>query len=182
MPKPRVSIVSVAIAAVSVAIAFRNYSREQLSQKIHFHLAAKEYFSNLVKWADESMLLLSEALHLCDLDPQKCEKGKFFDCRHDLRIKLSAQIDKGRWFFPDPAVDQHGQHKEALFRGYRPAVLNGLVFAYRAVTSLDDVNAAKNSEARVEIDRGRRMFTSEMQQILDPRTRDEVFRKLTLFT
>jgi len=181
-----VSIISVAIAAVSVAIAFYNYriasrnsSREQLTQKIEAAKWRREYFSDLVKWSDESMLLLSEALHLCDLDPQKCEKGKFFDTRHALRIKLSAQIDKGRWFFSNYATDQHGQHKEAAFRGYRSPVLNGLVFAYRAVTSLNGMDAAKNTEARVEIERGKRLFTSEIQQVLDPRTRDEEFKKLT---
>lgn len=136
-PAVLVSIVSAAIAAVSVAIAFRNYRREQLNQKIQAAKWKKEYFSDLLRWSDESMLLLSEALHLCELDPQNCEKGKLFDSRHVLRIKLSAQIDKGRWFFPNYAADQHGQHKEAAFRGYRPAILNGLVFAYRAVTSLE---------------------------------------------
>ena len=181
-----VSVVSAAIAAVSVAIAFYNYrvasrnsSREQLNQKIEAAKWRREYFSDLVKWSDESMLLLSEALHLCDLDPQKCETGKFFDSRHALRIKLSAQIDKGRWFFPNYAVDQHEQHKEAAFRGYRLAVLDGLVFTYRAVTSLDYVNGANKTAARVQIEQGKKLFTSEIQQILDPRTRDEEFRKLT---
>jgi|SRR5208337_511862 len=131
-----VSIVSTVIAAGSVAIALRNYRREQLNQRIQAAKWQKEYFSDLLRWSDESMQLLSEALHLCDLDPQKCENGRFFDARHSLRIELSAQIDKGRWFFPNYAPEEHGRHKEAAYRGYRPAVLDGLVFAYRAVTSL----------------------------------------------
>jgi hypothetical protein len=173
-----VSIVSAAIAASSAAIAFSNYSREELNQKIQTAKWKREYFAEVVKWSDESILLLSEALHLCDLDPQKCEKGEFFDNRHVLRIKLSAQIDKGRWFFPNYAIDEHGQQKEVAYRGYRPAVLNGLVFAYRAVTSLDYIDMTKNTDARMEIERGKRLFTGEIQLVLDPRTRDEEFKKL----
>jgi hypothetical protein len=174
-----ISIVSAAIAAAGAAIAYGNYRRERLRQKIESAKWKREYFSDILKWADESVLVLSEALHLCDLDPQQCEKGKFLSDRHALRIKLWAQVDKGRWFFPNYATDQHGLHKELAYRGYRAAVLNALVRAYRAVTSLDCVNAENNTAARAEIESGGRQFTSEIQEVLAPRTRDEEFRKLT---
>lgn len=174
-----VSIVSTIVAAGAVAINVRNYRREQLNQKIQTAKWKREYFQDLLKWSDESMLLLSEALHLCDLDPQKCEKGRFFDTRHDLRIKLSAQIDMGRWFFPNYAPEEHGQHKQAAFRGYRHAVLDALVFAYRAVTNnMNYVDCSKNGPARNELEKAKRLFTSEIQKVLDPRSRDEEFRKL----
>jgi len=174
-----VSVIAVVVAAGSAAISFWNYRRELLNQKIQAAKWQKEYFSDLVKWSDESMLLLSEALHLCDLDPQKCEKGKFFDNRHTLRIKLSAQIDKGRWFFANYASDQYGQHKEEAFRGYRHQVLDGLVFAYRAVTELNYVDISKNGPAREAINRAKRQFTSEIQKVLAPESRDAEFKKLT---
>ena len=178
-PAVAVPIISAVIAAVSAAIAFRSFQREQLNQKIQAAKWKKEYFADLLKWSDESMLILSESLHLCDLDPQKCEKGEFFETRHALRIKLSAQIDKGRWFFPNYASDEHGLHKEEAFRGYRQAVLNGLVIAYRAVTDLDSADVSKNGGHRTKIESGKRLFTSEIQKILNPRSRDEEFRKLT---
>ena len=97
----------------------------------------QEYFADLLKWSDDSMLLLSEALHLCELDPKKMGDGKFFESRHLLRVKLSAQIDRGRWFFSNYATEQHGQRKHSAYRGFRPAVLDGLVYAYREITSLN---------------------------------------------
>jgi hypothetical protein len=69
-----VSIVSAAIAASSAAIAFSNYSREELNQKIQTAKWKREYFAEVVKWSDESILLLSEALHLCDLDRRSARR------------------------------------------------------------------------------------------------------------
>lgn len=178
-PSVVVSAIAATIAAASAAVTFRNYRREQLNQKIQAAKWQKEYFVDLVKWSDESLLLLSEALHLCDLDPQKCEKGKFFDIRHALRVKLSAQIDKGRWFFPNYVVDEHGQHKEEAYRGYRHKVLDGLVYAYRAVTKLNYVDGSKNEDARESINQAKRQFTSELQKVLAPESRDAEFKKLT---
>jgi len=178
-PSVVISAVAVTIAAASAAVSFRNYRRERLNQKIQAAKWQKEYFVDLLKWSDESMLLLSEALHLCDLDPQKCGKGEFFNIRHTLRVKLSAQIDKGRWFFPNYVVDEYGQHKEEAYRGYRHKVLDGLVYAYRAVTKINYVNGSNGEESRESIYRAKRQFTSEIQKLLAPETRDAEFNKLT---
>ena len=125
------------------------------------------------------MILLSEALHLCELDPQKCEKGKFFDTRHMLRIKLSAQIDKGRWFFPNIDTDRHGNHKVEAYRGYRQKVLDGLVSTYVSVTELNYHDGSENGEIRESIEKAKRQFTSEVQKILAPNSRNKEFEKLT---
>jgi len=177
-PAVIVSVTSAVIAGTSAVIAFRSSRREQLNQKIQAAKWQKEYFSDLVKWSDESMLLLSDAMHLCELDQQNCEEQKFFDSRHTLRIKLSAQIDRGRWFFPNEEVDQHGRDKEEGFRGYRHQVLDQLVFAYRAVTKLKHSDISK-SEARTTIEQAKRAFTGQIQKILAPRARNEEFTNLT---
>ena len=174
-----VSAVAVIIAGVTATLSYRKDRREQLNQKIQAAKWQREYFADLLKWSDESILLLSEALHLCDLDPKKCENGKFFDSRHTLRIRFSAQIDKGRWFFQNYIVDQHGQEKEGAYQGYRHEVLDGLVFAYRAVTKLDYVDYSKNSSAREDISLAKRQFTTEIQKVLAPGSRDAEFKQLT---
>jgi hypothetical protein len=145
-PAVFISAIAACISALSALIAVWNYRREQLNQRITAAKWKKEYFADLLKWSDESMLLLSESLHLCDLDPGKMEGSKFFDARHLLRIRLSAQIDRGRWFFPNYAVEQHGAHKHEAYRGYRPTVLDGLVHAYRAVGSLNYAEVGQNRD------------------------------------
>ncbi|KEA63129.1 hypothetical protein ADIMK_2653 [Marinobacterium lacunae] len=173
-----ISAAAAVIAAGAALISAGTLRKELLTQRIEAAKWKKDYFSDLTHWSDESMRLLSEALHLCDLAPTKCESPTFFDRRHQLRVNLSAQIDKGRWFFPNDATEDHGQHKEAAYRGYRPAVLDALVDAYSAVSVLDHQGKSNHPHMRKEIQQAKRIFTSEIQQVLDPQSRDKEFKKL----
>ena len=177
-PAVLISAIAACIAAVSALITSWNYRREQLNQKITAAKWKKEYFADLLKWSDETMLLLSEALHLCELDPKRMENNKFFESRHTLRVKLSAQIDRGRWFFPNYATEKHGQHKHEAYRGYRPVVLDSLVHAYRSLTALNYRDASQNSGVKSELEVAKRLFTTEVQKVLDPRVRDEEFKNI----
>ena len=177
-PAILIAAASALIAAISAILTIWNYRREQLNQKVSAAKWKREYFADLLKWSDECMALLSEAFHLCELDPKRMGDNKFFDARHNLRIKLSAQVDRGRWFFPNYAVEKHGQHKHKAFRGFRPAVLDGLVHTYRSVTALNYIDASKNQDIQKRIEEAKRLFTSEIQRVLDPRSRDEEFKNL----
>jgi hypothetical protein len=177
-PAVLVSTISALIAAFSALISTWNYRREQLNQKMSAAKWKKEYFADLLKWSDESMFMLSEALHLCDLDPKRMEGDRFFELRPTIRVKLSVQIDRGRWFFPNYAVEKHGHHKHEAFKGFRQPVLDGLVNAYHAVTLLNYADASQNKSARENVEVAKRLFTSEIQMVLDPRNRDKEFKKL----
>nr|VFJ49395.1 MAG: hypothetical protein BECKFW1821B_GA0114236_100538 [Candidatus Kentron sp. FW]VFJ56968.1 MAG: hypothetical protein BECKFW1821A_GA0114235_10664 [Candidatus Kentron sp. FW] len=87
--------------------------RETVVQK---RLMREQYFSELKQWADETVSSLSEAVHLCDLDPNKCAEPSFFNRRHDLRVIFSALIDRGRWFFPNVEHVGIGQRSEEFIR------------------------------------------------------------------
>jgi len=174
-PAVVISAIAACISAFSALIAVWNYRREHLNQRISAAKWKKEYFADLLKWSDEAMLLLSESLHLCDLDPKLMEDGAFFEMRHAMRIKLSAQIDRGRWFFPNHLIEMHGLHKHEAFRGYRPATLKALVDTYRALTSLSYTRLSDNMAYKGEIKNAKRLFTSEIQKVLNPRDRDREF-------
>jgi hypothetical protein len=174
-----VSLLSVAVAAMSAGIAYQNYRRGQLDQQMAAARWQREYFADVLRWSDEALLILSEAVHLCDLDSKRCEPGRFFDRKHGLRIRLSAQIDRGRWLFPNSQVEEYGQAKEQAYRGHRPEVLNALVAAYNSISALSDLDGSENAPHRAALDTARRRFTSEIQAVLDPRHRDEEFRRLT---
>jgi len=178
-PAVVISAIAACISALSALIATWNYHRERLNQKMTAAKWKKEYFADLLKWSDESIFLLSQSLHLCELDPRKMENNKFFELKHELRINLSAQIDRGRWFFPNYAIEKHGQHKHEAYRGFRPAVLDSLVFAYRAVSTLNYSDNSQNIKMREVVANAKRLFTSEIQKVLDPRSRDEEFEKIT---
>ena len=173
-----IAAISALVAALSALVSVWNFRREQLNQRISAAKWKKEYFADLLKWSDEAMLYLSEAMHLCELDPTRLEGNRFSESRHILRVQISAQIDRGRWFFPNYATDRHGHHKHEAYRGYRPAVLDALVAAYRALGALNYIDAKANSDHRKSIEHAKRQFTSEIQKVLDPRSRDEEFQNL----
>jgi len=177
-----ITAISAVVAALSALVGVWNFRREQLNQKIATAKWRKEYFSDLLKWSDEAMVLLSESFHLCELDPKRMANNEYFERRHKLRVALSAHIDRGRWFFPNYATDQYGQHKHEAFQGYRQAVLDGLVRTYQEVSRLDYADSTKNQARRAAMEEAKRLFTSEIQKVLDPRTRDEEFKKLTAAT
>jgi len=46
-------------------------------RNLNLQIAATEYFEDFQKWADQLSDALTEAEHLCDLDPQAaCRQGK----------------------------------------------------------------------------------------------------------
>ncbi len=173
-----IAIISAIIAASSALLSYWNYKREQLNQKIAAAKWKKEYFSDLLRWSDEAMLLLSEAMHMCDLDPQHIAPSAFVNNRHALKVKLSASIDRGRWFFPNYPVQGFGEEKPEAFRGYRHEVLDGLVVAYRELCDVAYQGAELNRTCRSGIEGAKRDFTTHIQRVLDPRSRDQEFRLL----
>jgi hypothetical protein len=170
-----VSITSAAIALVAASVSALFSYRGFRIQKLG---ARDQYFSGLISWAENAVDLTAEAVHVCDLDPRKLPPGEFFKRRHQLQFRLSATIEKGRWFFPNIDVDTHGIHKEEAYRGYRPMVLDSLVWAYRSVGALDYVDQSKNPQRRDELVKCQRLFTTEIQKLLDPRSRKTEFEKL----
>jgi hypothetical protein len=110
------ALVSLSAAIVAVRFAKQNLARELLNQRLNVVTTRLKYFEEFRKWADQIALVLTEAIHLCDLDPSQVEGESFFDRRHRLRIALSTMIDRGRWFFPNLEVDDHGADKELVDR------------------------------------------------------------------
>jgi len=180
--KTLVAIVSAAIALVSAAVsAFFSYQslrRARLDQVFKAIDTRERYFGRLQSWSDEVLGLMAHAVHLCDLDPKKLPPGEFFMKRHDLRVRLSAMIDKGRWFFPNVDYETHGTHKEEAFRGYRQSVLNSIMWAYRALEVMDYTDQQKNIQRRIELVSDQRLFTSEIQKVLDPRKQEQEFASM----
>lgn len=171
------AIGTLTVASFVAGIQYLNLQRERLNQKIATVKWQNDYFIDFRKWSDEAMLQLSEAMHLCERQGDELEAKALMEALYQLRIKLSAQIDCGRWFFPNH-VAAYGMHKEAAFQGYRHEVLDGLVSAYKSVCMIKFTGSADNREQRKSIQVAKRIFTGEIQKILDPRRRNEEFRNL----
>jgi hypothetical protein len=109
-------------------------------------------------------------IHPCDLDPSKAPSGEFFDQRHQLRMRISSLIDRGRWFFPNLRHEVFGAHKEVAFRGFRHKVLDSLVGACRLVEQMDYQVQANNGSVREGLLCDTRSFVSTTQEVLDHRS------------
>jgi hypothetical protein len=140
----------------------------------------RQYFSELRKWADEACETLSEAVHMCDLDPTKMG-SEFFERKHDLRCRLSSQIDRGRWFYPNIKRQFHGTEKAGAFQGYRQPILDHLTSAYRIVGRFDYAKQAPNLAVREDLVELKRLFVSEIHDHLDPAKRRQLLRNLMEF-
>ena len=97
-------------------------------RNLNLQIAATElkYFEDFQKWADQLADALTEAEHLCDLDPKQVAGESFFDRRHRLQITISSMVDRGRWFLPNTVVDDHGADKELGYRGTGTSCLTAL--------------------------------------------------------
>lgn len=136
-----VALLSAFIALLSVlvvlGIAVATARRDRMRQRLDFIGTRQRYFENVRHWADELSDLLSEAIHLCELDPARIADEGFFTRRHQIKVRLSSLIDRGRWFFPNLRSDESRPGGAGRFRGYRHAVLDSLVAAYGLVVRID---------------------------------------------
>lgn len=169
------ALVGVLIGGVFASL---NLSRERLNQRVNIAAVRQKYFDDIRRWANDACDMATEAIHLCDLDPGRTENPNFFERRHTLLVAVSSMIDKGRWFFPNIAVEDFGLHKEPGYQGYRHEVLDGLTAIHRALKRMSYVDKADNRSVRDELTRAKRNFVGQVQKILDPGTQAEEFSKI----
>jgi hypothetical protein len=158
-PAEQISIVG-AVIAVLGAIA---------SNTVGLRGQKRQYYGELRKWADEACNTLAEADHASTLDPARMGPNEFFMIRHELSHRISAQIDRGRWFYPNLVFGFHGLHKPFANQGLRQEAINHLVAAYNLVRGLDYRSQANNIAAHKPLIEARRKFVSEVQRTLDPK-------------
>ncbi|MGQ9366610.1 hypothetical protein [Azospirillum sp. ST 5-10] len=186
-----VATVIAAVVAVVAAVDARRSAAEQGQETARQHEETKkqavialealltEQSHALQAWADEVIDRMSEAHALCGLDPQRMPEGAFFHKRVELAWRLSALVDRGRLFLPNTHASDRGLHKPAAFRGFRQQALDHVVDACRLLDHLTaGATAASPSEVARALIAARRAFVSEIQTIIDPRTRQDRLRAL----
>ncbi len=153
------AIVAVVAMAVTILSARKAY-------RLHNLQVRNEYLAHVRAWACEVVAVMSESVIACELDPEKVDD--FFGLRNDLRTRLSALIDRGRWFYENTAQGEIGQWKERAFRGLAPKVISTIKQVHALVESLNYREADKNTKRRQLIVDAKREFTSEIQEHLKP--------------
>jgi hypothetical protein len=173
-----VAIISAVVAARSSKAADRHQEEAAQHAKRSAELLEKEhqlklrewtdqYFNSVRIWAEHVCYAISEATHVIE-HPEL--NG---DLKRPILIRLSSLIDTGRWYFPNQWTDDYGTHKEPAYRGIRQPVLDCLVKAYDL---LKDSQPTENSKA--ELIATQREFVSYVQEVLDPRQREQEIKKI----
>ncbi len=94
--------------------------------------------------------------------------------KEELLAKLSAQIEIGRFYFPNfDKGDGYGTEKPYAYRGYRHSLLDFLVFSYQLYNSPEAKDHLKHADIL------QRNFSSLFYEILEPRQYLRHTRKYT---
>lgn len=153
------SLVSLGLAATSFYFYFRDRRREKYS-------IVSEYCRQLIEWHGMTVEVLirlrSETIDGSD------EK------KTDLLMQLSAQIEKGRFYFPNvDKNDGFGKEKPIAYQGYRNLTLDFLVYSYNLFSRNDARVFLKHAEVL------QREFTSIIFSVVRPKETLEEIKSLT---
>lgn len=158
-------LAGVLIAAISIILGWL-IARTQ--NRLDASTAVAEWRRDIRTWADEAIDVLTEASYAIadgqngETAEETARKKTFF------RVRLSALVDRGRFFLPNEREGDYGIEKAAAYRGLRHAALDPLVAAERILEGGIDVKPFPDrSTAVVGV---KREFVSSVQSILDPRS------------
>ena len=146
---------------ISGALAFL-YIRDRRHARFTIE---NDYINQLLQWHHSVVEILTE-LRLRRFEGE-CDEKRF------LLIKLSASIEKGRFFFPNIKPEDYGLDKPPAYRGYRNVGLDFLVASY----NLYHKSWSENLEGQAE--QLQRLFTSVVYEIVRPDERLNTIRELT---
>lgn len=135
----------------------------------------QQYFGELRVWALAVLDDLSEAAHLCLLDPSVTKGPSFYNRKHDLLIRLSAKIDQGRLFFPSTKPVKFSKWRLDPAQSFQRGPLSILIYAYGAVKQMSYTSKVDNEHLWEPLITTKRDFTGAMQVILDPRNKNKQF-------
>ena len=128
-----------------------------------------QYFHSVRAWAEQVCHAISEATHIIEHPALSGEH------KRPVLIKLSSLIDTDRWYFPNQWSDDYGTNKEPAYRGVRQAVLDCVVDAYDLLKNSDSSETFKS-----ELIATQREFVSYIQDVLDPRKREQEIKKILI--
>lgn len=158
-PTILVSFLSLGISGLTFYFYFKDRRREKFQ-------TIAEYTKQLLEWHGETVeLLIRIRLQI--------ESGNSSSLKDDM-AKLSAQIEKGRFFFPNiDRGDSFGNDKPCAYQGYRNLALDFLVYSY---------NLSQKEDAKKYVEhllRLQREFTAVVFEVVRPKENLEEIKKIT---
>lgn len=173
-------LVAATSAVLALASLVLNWAVVSRQTRLQFESLRAQMDAEVLAWAHEAVDLVSQAGALARGRGSAYAAQELRRLAMEVSYKLSACADRGRLFFPNEAPEAHGQDKEAAFQGFRPPIIDALVFACAQMDKLECEAAGPDEEAAAFLLKCRRLLVSEAQNAIDPRRRGQMLRRLAI--
>lgn len=168
----------VVVGAVGVAAGLLGWFTGRRAERRNYRLGASaftaDWHRDLRSWASEGVDSLSRGVYCASRSASSTQMSAVV--RDECCSNLSALVDRGRFFLPNYNPDEVGLDKPSAFRGFRHPAIDFLVAAHDVVE--DPARASAFSSQRDALIAIKREFVSEIQDLLDPRSRNKAVAKL----
>ena len=160
-------------AAVSVYFSIRTRREAEAQRKeskaqrfVQIAQIEQEYRSQLWNWATRVVQTMGEARMIVE-DSAHTSEINIAESRR-IRMRLSALIDEGRWFFSNEDKQVYGTHKLPAFQGFRPTVLDALVEVFRELKDVEHRGTDHPDNTAHGITDNIKIFVNEIGQVVGP--------------
>lgn len=172
------------VAAISALLALAslvlNWAVVRRQTQLQFESLKAQMDAEVLAWVHEAVDQTSVGVGLVRGRGVVYAPEEFRRAALETAQKLSALADRGRLFFPNEAPHAHGQNKEAAFQGYRPPILDAVVFSCGLLDRMVNETPGADAEAEALLVKCRRLLVSEAQNAIDPRRRGQMLRRLAV--
>jgi hypothetical protein len=170
--------VAVGSAALALASLVLNWIVVRRQTELQYETLRAEMDAEVIAWAHDAIEQVSQGIALASGRGSTYQGEELRRLTHETSQKLSSVADRGRLFFPNESPQTHGQDKEAAFQGYRPPILDAVVFACNRISRMDTAAPDADTAATDFLTKCRRLLVSEAQNAIDPRRRTQMLRRL----
>ena len=172
-----VAVLSAIVAVVSFGL---NWLVVRRQSELQYETLRAEMDAEVIAWTHEAIDQVSQAIALArgrgaTYSVEEMRRLSFETCQ-----RLSSIADRGRLFFPNESPETHGRDKETAFQGYRPPILDAVVFASTRIGRLETAQTEPDKDAAEFLAKCRRLLVSEAQNAIDPRRRGQMLRRLAV--
>jgi hypothetical protein len=170
--------IAVGSAALALASLVLNWIVVRRQTELQYETLRVEMDAEVIAWANEAIDQVSQSISLARGRNVAYSAEDYRRQAHETSERLSSLADRGRLFFPNEAPDRHGQDKETAFQGYRPPILDAVVFAHTRISRATNAGEGPDTECAEFLTKCRRLLVSEAQNAIDPRRRGQMLRRL----
>jgi hypothetical protein len=168
-----VAIVTTALAAISFLFNWMVVQRQEAMQReaLRMHLDGW-----IVEWGRRSLDAIAKAISFAEQGKLAAETA--VEERQELRSRIAARVDEGRFFFANTNAEGYASSAEPeKDRGHRQPVLDALVFIEKLLVDPRS-NALNQADVVAFMKHCNGMFYTQVQWSLDPRARRKMLRRL----